>query len=122
MQANHLPIFFSAMAAELLAARMRFLGNAELLADTYEYNPPAGFEPESWADAAQAITEALKAGQPILATPRNIELLVESLEGNHLIGLAAPAKRRGLIDLANMVAKRLETYIGRPVRPELGHP
>lgn len=115
------PIFFSAMAAELLAARMRFLGNAELLADTYEYNPPAGFEPESWADAAQAITEALKAGQAIPATPRNVELLVESLEGTHLIELAPPTKRRGLIDLANMVAKRLEKYIGRPVRPELGH-
>lgn len=116
---RNLPIVFSAMAASFLADRMRFLGNAELLADTYEYSPPAGFDAEQWADAAQAITEALRAGQGIQPTACNVELLVESLEGNRLIGLAKPSAKSGLIELANMIAKRLEPYVGRQVRPEL---
>lgn len=116
---RNLPIVFGSMAAGFLADRMRFLGNAELLADTYEYNPPPGFDAEKWADAAQAMTEALKAGQGIQPTPCNLELLVESLEGNRLIGLAKGSARSGLVELANLVAKRLEPYIGRPVRPEL---
>jgi hypothetical protein len=107
------------MSALFLAARMRYLGNAELLADIYEYNPPSGFEPESWADSAQALTEALKAGKAIEPTPCHVQLLVESLEGNSLIGLASSNKRAGLAEVAKLIAKRLESYIGRPVRPEL---
>lgn len=114
-----LPIIFSGMAGVFLAERMRFLGNAELLADTYEYNPPVGFDAETWADAAQGLTEALRAGQAIQASARNVELLVESLEGNQTIALASAGMREGLVSLANQIAKRLEPYMGRPVRPEL---
>jgi len=115
----NLPIVFSPMSAKFLADRMRFLGNADLLADTYEFNPPEGFNAESWADAAQAMTEALQTGKAIEPTACNVELLVESLEGNRLIGLCAANKRTGLTEVANLIARRLEAYVGRPVRPEL---
>lgn len=116
---NKLPIVFSSMGARFLAERMRFLGNAELLADTFELNPPQGFEAEAWADTAQELTETLKAGKAIEPTPRNVELLVESLEGSSVIGRASPNLRSGLTEIALLVAKRLEAYAGRPVRPEL---
>lgn len=112
-------LIVSPLSAGLLAHRMRFLGNAELLADTFEFNPPPGFDAESWADLAQLLEQDLKAAKAIELTPPNVALLVESLEGNSVIGQAAPGKRAGLIAMAGLLAKRLEPHMGRPVRPEL---
>ncbi|MBD8671661.1 MULTISPECIES: hypothetical protein [Pseudomonas] len=109
----------SPLSAGLLAHRMRFLGNAELLADTFEFNPPPGFDAESWADMAQALEQDLNAAKAIELTPPAVVLLVESLEGNSFIGLAPPSKREGLRSMAKLLAERLEPHMGRPVRPEL---
>lgn len=112
-------LIVSPLSAGLLAHRMRFLGNADLLADTFEFNPPPGFEAETWADMAQALERDLNEAKAIELTPPNVALLVESLEGNSVIGLAAPNKRAGLIAMAKLLAERLEPHVGRPVRPEL---
>jgi len=115
-----LPMMFSPMSADLLADRMCFLSNPELMADTFEFNPPADFDARAWADAAQKLADDLKDGRAIELDDRNVTLLVESIEGNRLIWIAGKTKRAGLIQMAQVLAKRLEPYAGRPVRPELG--
>jgi hypothetical protein len=112
-------MMFSDQSASLLAHRMRFLGNPELLADAFEFCQPEGFNAVEWADAALVLEEDLKAGKAITLNDRNIALLVESLEGNSVIGRSVPSRRKGLIQLAEVVAKRLEPLIGRPVVPEV---
>ena len=114
-----LPLMFSRMSADLLAHRMRFLGCPEILIGLYDFNPPQGFEPESWADTARALTEDLKSGKAITPSQPVIALLVESLEGNSVIGQAPPNKRAGLIQVATMIAQRLEPYAGRSIHPEV---
>lgn len=114
-----LPMIFSPVSAQLLADRMRFLGCAELLADTFEFNTPPDFNAEAWAWRARDIAEDLKAGKAIALDDCAVALLVESLEGNRLIWQAT-SNRRGLIQVAAVVAKRLEPYAGRTVIPDLG--
>jgi hypothetical protein len=116
---SSLPLMFSPMSAGLLADRMRFLVIPEILADVYEINPPAGFDAERWADVARDLTRDLREGKAIQTDPASIALLVESLEGNSVIGAAPASKRAGLIQMATMIAKRLEPYAGRPVHPEV---
>ncbi|WP_219097764.1 hypothetical protein [Pseudomonas sp. UMAB-40] len=114
-----LPLMFSRMSADLLAHRMRFLACPEILADFYEINPPADFDAERWADTARALTEDLRAGKAIKPDHATIALLVESLEGNSVIAKAPMSSRAGLIEVAAMIAHRLEPYAGRPVHPEV---
>jgi hypothetical protein len=110
---------FSRMSADLLAHRMRFLACPEILADLYDINPPADFDLERWADTARALTEDLKSGKAINPSPAAIALLVESLEGNSVIGKAPTSKRPGLIQVASMIAERLQPYAGRSIHPEV---
>lgn len=114
-----LPLMFSRMSADLLAHRMRYLGCPEILICLYEINPPEGFDAERWADTARALTEDLQSGKAITPSLTAVALLVESLEGNSVIGKAAPNKRNGLIQVATMIADRLEPYAGRPIHPEV---
>lgn len=114
-----LPIMFGRMSADLLAHRMRSLACAEILADIYEFNPPPDFNAETWADTARRITEDLVAGKAISPSAVNVALLVESLEGNSVIGATPQSRRKGLIELAEVTARRLEPYAGRPVHPEV---
>lgn len=114
-----LPIMFGRMSADLLAHRMRSLACADILADLYEFNPPPEFDAEAWADVACRIAQDLAAGKAILADPVAVALLVESLEGNSVIGMASDSRRAGLIQIADLTARRLEPYAGRPVRPEV---
>lgn len=114
-----LPLMFSRMSADLLAHRMRFLACPEILADLYEINPPADFDVERWADTARTLTEDLRAGKSITPDHATIELLVESLEGNSVIASAPQSKRAGLIQVAAMIAARLEPYAGRSIHPEV---
>lgn len=114
-----LPMMFGAQSASLLAHRMRYLGNPDLLADAFEFCQPKGFDAVEWADTALALEEDLKAGKAIELNDRNVALLVESLEGNSVIGRTAPSRRKGLIQVAEFVAKRLEPLIGRRVVPEV---
>lgn len=114
-----LPLMFSRMSADLLAHRMRFLACPEILADLYDINPPAGFDVERWADTARALTEDLQAGKAIDPNQTTIALLVESLEGNSIIGKSPSSARAGLTQVATMIAQRLEPYAGRPIHPEV---
>lgn len=114
-----LPLMFSRMSADLLAHRMRFLACPEILADLYDINPPADFDLECWADTARALTEDLQSGKAINPNQTVIALLVESLEGNSVIGKAPTSSRPGLIQVANMIAQRLEPYAGRSIHPEV---
>ncbi|RUT30876.1 hypothetical protein WG29040_23340 [Pseudomonas sp. PAMC 29040] len=114
-----LPLMFSRMSADLLAHRMRFLACPEILADLYDINPPADFDLERWADTARALTEDLHSGKAITPSPATIALLVESLEGNSVIGKAPISARAGLVQVAAMIAKRLEPYAGRSIHPEV---
>ena len=116
-----LPIMFSRMSADLLAHRMRYLGCPEILMDLYDFhkNRPEDFDAERWADTARVLTEDLKSGKAITPSHAAVELLVESLEGNSVIGQAPPNKRAGLIQVANVIAQRLEPYAGRPIHPEV---
>lgn len=116
-----LPLMFSRMSADLLADRMRYLGCPEILMDLYDFNTntPADFDAERWADTARALTEDLKSGKAITPSSSAVALLVESLEGNSVIGQAPPNKRAGLIQVAIMIAQRLEPYAGRPIHPEV---
>jgi hypothetical protein len=107
------------MSADLIAHRMRSLACPEILADVFEINPPPHFDAERWADAARDIAQNLAAGKAITAEPMHIVLLVESLEGNSVIGKTPQNRRAGMIEIANVAASRLEPYIGRPVRPEV---
>lgn len=114
-----LPMIFSPMAADLLAHRMRFLACPEILSNLYEFNTPANFDLELWADTARSLTQALKDGSAIALDGAVVELLVESLEGNSVIGTAPQSKRPGLIQIANMIAQRLQPYAGRQIHPEI---
>lgn len=109
---------FSAPSANLLADRMRFLANPELLADAFEFCQPAGFNAQEWAEQALVLEGSLKEGRPIPLDDRNVALLVESLEGNRVIGQAGN-RRPQLIELARQVAFQLEPHAGRRVVPEV---
>lgn len=111
-------LMFGAPSANLLADRMRFLGNPELLADAFEFCQPEGFDAQAWADQALVLEGDLKEGRPIQLDDRNVALLVESLEGNRVIGLAGK-RRPQMMELAKIVAHRLEPYAGRRVLPEV---
>lgn len=114
-----LPMMFGAQSACLLADRMRYLANPDLLADAFEFCQPEGFDAGEWADKALELEQDLKAGKAIELDDRNVALLVESLEGNSFIRRAAVTQRKGLIALAHVVAQRLEPFAGRAVVPEV---
>ncbi|MDG9809504.1 MULTISPECIES: hypothetical protein [Pseudomonas] len=111
-------MFFGEPSANLLADRMRFLANPELLADAFEFCQPEGFDAQAWAEQALILEGDLKEGRPIQLNDRNVALLVESLEGNRVIGQAGK-RRPQMIELAKIVAHRLEPHAGRRVMPEV---
>lgn len=104
-------LMISRFAAGVLLARLRFLSSPQAMLETFNEAHEPHFSADVWALAATELVQQLDAGQAVSMERVNAVILVEALEGSSL-GAANQAGRR---EVAALLAKRLEPFVGRRV-------
>lgn len=107
----------SRFAAGVLLDRLRFLSSPQVMLDTFDAAKEPHFSADVWALAATRLVQCLEAGQGVSMDRVSAVLLVEALEGSSL----GAAKQAGLQEVAALLAKRLEPFIGRRVVLDIPH-
>lgn len=110
-------LLMSRFSADLLMGRLRFLATPQVMADTFQSASVPMFSAEVWAQAADELVQRLEAGRGVTMDRTNTLILVEALEGFDL----GPATHSGRQQIAELLAKRLEPFIGRHVMLDFGH-
>lgn len=104
-------LMISRFAAGVLIDRLRFLSSPQVMLDTFEAAQEPHFSADAWALAATKLAQRLAAGQAVSMDRIHAVILVEALEGSCLWA----SKQAGWREVAALLAKRLEPFIGRRV-------
>lgn len=110
------PMLISRVAAGFLLDRLRFLSTDQVMLETFQAAEEPSFCADVWARAAAELAQRLEAGLAVEMDRTNTVILVEALEGSR-IGLA----KAGWLELASLLARRLEPFIGRRVMLDVAH-
>ncbi|WP_122558473.1 hypothetical protein [Pseudomonas viridiflava] len=110
-------LLMSRFSAELLVVRLRFLSTPHVMSETFQSASVPMFSADVWAQAADELVQRLEAGRAVTMDRTNTLILVEALEGFDL----GPATQSGRQQIAALLAKRLEPFIGRQVTLDFGH-
>jgi hypothetical protein len=110
-------LVISRFAAGVLLDRLRFLSSPQVMLETFETVEEPFFSADVWALAATDLVQRLEAGQAVEVGHTNAAILVEALEGSSL----GSAGKTGRQEVAALLAKRLEPFIGRRVILDIPH-
>jgi len=103
------PMLISRVAAGVLLDRLRFLSTAQVMLETFQAAEEPLFSADGWARAAAELAQRLEEGLAVDMDRVNTVILVEALEGSRI------GARAGWQELATLLARRLEPFIGRRV-------
>jgi len=113
----HKFLLLSRFSADLLVGRLRFLSSPHTMHETFEAASEPLFRADEWAQAAAELVYRLEAGSVVGMDRTNTLILVEALEGSSL----GPASNSGRQQVAELLARRLEPYVGRQVTIDIGY-
>lgn len=102
------PLLLNRFAAHLVLGQLKFMTSAQVMFDTFEASHEPIFSAPAWALAARFLVQRLEAGRPVDMDRTNTVILVEALEGT-------PLKSASRVHVAQLLARRLEMYMGRAV-------
>lgn len=103
------PMLISRVAAGVLLDRLRFLSTGQVMLETFHAAREPMFCAEAWARAAGELVQRLEGGLAVEMDRINTVILVEALEGSRI------GTKAGWQELATLLARRLEPFIGRRV-------